>query len=90
MYPIKTPEDAGKLLKAARRAQGLTQDDIVGLSCRSKKTVNHAEHGASQMEVGTLLGLFRDLGIRIYAVASEQDNPLIVNSINGIERGSRE
>lgn len=80
MHKITSVEDLGRLLRKARKYEGFSQGGVSGLASRSKKTVNHAEAGVAEMQIGTVFSLAQELGVEIYAVTPEDDTPLIVQS----------
>lgn len=81
MHEIRNSGDIARLLRQARKAQGLTQSELSGLTGReSPKAVNAAEQGNDRMELATLLDLAAALGIRIFAGVPEEAVPLALQA----------
>lgn len=62
---IVTAADLGLLLRATRRAQRLRLDDLAGVCGVGHVFVRHAEHGKESAQLGKVLHLLDELGIRL-------------------------
>lgn len=64
---IETPQQLGELIRAVRKAQGIRQDDLAGLISASHVFVLEVERGKPTAQIGKVLDLLRELGIRLKA-----------------------
>ncbi len=71
--PVDTPEQLGALIRSARKAQRLRQDDVAGIAGSSHVFVRDVERGKPTVQLGKVLDLLRELGIRL--VADVPDSP---------------
>lgn len=60
---IDSPQQLGALIRATRKHQGLRQDEVARFS---HTFVGEAEKGKPTLQLGKLLELLRELGIRVY------------------------
>lgn len=61
---IQTPDDFGKVLRAARRARQLTQEEAAALTGVSARLWNEAERGKrQQLGLNTALRMIQTLGL---------------------------
>jgi transcriptional regulator with XRE-family HTH domain len=81
--PISDPSDIGAFVRAARKAQGIRQDDAAGAIGVSENFMVRVENGAEGIQWGKLFQVLSGLGIRMLVdvpeaatglVAAEQDN----------------
>lgn len=59
---VTTARELGEVVRAVRKAQGLRQDEIASVS---HKYIGEAERGKPTAQVGKLLELLQELGIRV-------------------------
>lgn len=59
---IKSAADVGAVVRAVRKAQGLRQDEIPGVS---HKFVLELERGKPTAHVGKVLDVLRELGVHV-------------------------
>lgn len=64
-------------LQAARKRQGLKQQELAEQAGLSRMTVQRIESGAIDPRLSTLAEMARVLGLQLVAVASEQPHPLV-------------
>lgn len=70
--PVKTPADAGRLVRAARKIERLRQDDAAGAVGVSDVFLWKLERGAPGARLDKVLQVFHALGIRLYAQVSDE------------------
>lgn len=66
-HPIKSTEGLGELIRRVRKAQGLRQDDLAGMAGSSHVFVLDVERGKPTVQLGKVLALLQELGIRLVA-----------------------
>ncbi len=59
--------DISTLIKSARKAQNLTQDDLAGLSGIGRRFISDLENGKDTAQVGKTLKVISSLGIILTA-----------------------
>ena len=64
---IVTPEGLGQLVKDARLAQGLNQEDLAGLTGTGRRFISELENGKVTLQLGKVLHVLGALGIAISA-----------------------
>ena len=67
--PLRSPEEMGRAIRARRRALGLSQADLAAQTGLSQPTISAIEGGKPRAQVGLVLLLCRDLGLRLFAEA---------------------
>lgn len=67
--PLRSPEELGRAIRARRRALGLSQADLAAQTGLSQPTISAIERGKPTAQVGLVLTLCRDLGLRLFAEA---------------------
>lgn len=65
--PIHTVADLGKLIRATRHTHGLRLDDVAGSAKLGTVFVGDVEHGKATVQLGRVLQLLAELGIRLEA-----------------------
>lgn len=63
LYRVQTAESLGRLVRAVRKQQGLRQDEVAKFS---HSFVGEVEKGKPTAQIGKLLELLRELGIRVH------------------------
>lgn len=66
---VHSPVELGAAIRRRRRALGLRQADVALRSGLSLPTVGAIERGKDSAQIGLVLGLARDLGLRLDVVA---------------------
>jgi len=64
---IASPEEVGRLIRAARKTAGIRQDDTAGAVGVSDVSLGHLEKGAPGARLDNVLRILRELGIDLYA-----------------------
>jgi transcriptional regulator with XRE-family HTH domain len=72
---INGTETLGQLIRAVRIAQGLTRDELANASGFSPKFISHVEAGKPTAQLGRVLQLLGELGIRLQAEPSTHVPP---------------
>ncbi|MBK7900912.1 MAG: hypothetical protein KA603_00145 [Azonexus sp.] len=67
LVPIPSPQELGLVLRATRKAQGLRLDDLAGSASVGHVFAREAEHGKETLQLGKVLALLVELGIRLQA-----------------------
>jgi transcriptional regulator with XRE-family HTH domain len=63
--PIANPGQLGPIIRAARKAQGLRQDDAAGSIGVSENFLGKVERGAESVQWGKLFTVLTELGLRL-------------------------
>lgn len=74
---ISSTTDLGDLVRAARLAQGLTRDDVAAATGLSPKFITHVEAGKSTAQIGKVLHLLAELGVRLHVESAVDIPPAI-------------
>lgn len=69
--PIRSVAELGLLVRATRRAHGLRLDDVAGSAKLGAVFVGDVEHGKQTVQLGRVLQLLDELGIRLTADAPD-------------------
>ncbi|PKL94620.1 MAG: transcriptional regulator [Gammaproteobacteria bacterium HGW-Gammaproteobacteria-8] len=70
---IRTAEDLGAVIRRARKAQGLTLEQLSGLSGLGIRFLSELERGKASAQLGKALDVARLLGIEVF-VCFESDS----------------
>jgi len=62
---IQSAADLGRVIRASRKAQGLRLDDVAGGAQLSPVFVGDAERGKDSAQIGKVLHLMRELGVKL-------------------------
>nr|WP_321485590.1 helix-turn-helix transcriptional regulator [uncultured Draconibacterium sp.] len=60
-------KELGKMIHEARVRQGLTQEDLAGMSGVGRRVVSEVERGKETAQIGKVLLILAALGIGLYA-----------------------
>lgn len=71
-YSINDVGDLGQVIRAARKAHGLRQDDLAGSAGVSHVYMRDLEHGKETVQMGRALKVLKELGVR-FEVAIPDD-----------------
>lgn len=63
--PIQQASDVGQVIRAARKAQGIRQDDAAGSIGVSENFLGKIERGGATAQWGKLFQVLEGLGIRV-------------------------
>jgi len=72
--PLATPAELGAVLRAQRKAQGLTLEQLSGLSGLGMRFLSELERGKSTAELGKTLQVARLLGLDCFLVPRSQSS----------------
>lgn len=67
---ITTISTLGTLIKEARKAQNLTQEDLAGITLTGRRFIVDLENGKETAEIGKVLKVLNALGIALKASAT--------------------
>lgn len=74
-YLLRNPADLGKQIRAARRAQGLTQAELAETAGVGTRFVSELERGKSTAQLGLALDLARLVGVDLLAQPRRSHSP---------------
>lgn len=74
MIQISNAKDLGALLKQRRKAQGLTQYDLAGLSMTSESFISKLENGKGSVPVDDVIKIIELLGL-VVGVSEKEFTP---------------
>ena len=69
---IRTPRDLGIAVRNARRAAGLTQEDLAGLAKVSRPWVSALERGKARAELASILKVVEALDLAFTLAADDE------------------
>jgi transcriptional regulator with XRE-family HTH domain len=72
LITIKSSDELGMLLRAARRAQDVRLGDLAGIAGVGHVFVREAEHGVPTVSLGRVLKLLSELGLELKVDAPEE------------------
>ena len=65
---IKTPEDLGKIVREARKAQKMSQDDLAGMAGTGRRFIVDLEKGKETVQLAKAFRVLATLGVGIAAI----------------------
>lgn len=65
MITVKTPQDVGNLVRAARKRSGLTQQQFADLCGVGRRFLSECESGKSRLELGKVMHVLNGAGIDV-------------------------
>ncbi len=68
MTTVRTAKELGILVRDARKAQGLNQDDLSGLSGTGRRFISDLENGKETMQLGKVLHVLGVIGISLNVI----------------------
>lgn len=68
---IDTPKRLGEIVRRVRKEQRVRQDDLAAMSGASHVFVLDVERGKTTVQLGKVLDVLRELGIRLIAEVPE-------------------
>ena len=77
---INTPAALGKIVRAARKAQKIRQDDAAGSIGVSEKFLGKIERGSDTVQWGKLFQVLEGLGIQVMVDAPDSIAPYLQSS----------
>jgi y4mF family transcriptional regulator len=66
---IPDVEDLGRVVRDARKEQGLTQEDLAGLTGVGRRFVSDLESGKDTAQIGKVLLVLGALGVGLYVLS---------------------
>jgi len=76
-FPISTPAELGLVIRAARKAQGLRLDDAAAFAGVGPVFAGDVERGKPTVQLGRVLLLLEQLGLRMMIDAPEATEPAL-------------
>ena len=67
-YNVDSPEELGRHIRAARKAQGLTQVDLAEIAGVGPRFLSELERGKDTVRLGLALKIARLVGLDLFAV----------------------
>ena len=65
---IKSAEGLGRVVREARKAQKLSQDDLAGMSGTGRRFIVDLEKGKETVQLGKVLRVLATLGVSVAAI----------------------
>ena len=62
-------QSLGKVVRETRKYQGLTQDDLAGMTGTGRRFISELEKGKATAQIGKVLLVLSVLGIALYALS---------------------
>ena len=85
--PIDTPASLGPIVRAARKAQKIRQDDAAGSIGVSENFLGKIEHGGETVQWGKLFQVLEGLGIRVMVDVPESVAAYLNDPANHKDKG---
>jgi y4mF family transcriptional regulator len=63
--PLTSPADLGAIVRAARKRQGLRQDELAGVAGVGVRFVIELEAGKPTMQIGKIMAVLAALGLML-------------------------
>jgi HTH-type transcriptional regulator/antitoxin HipB len=63
---LTTMADIGKILRDTRKEQGLTQEELAGISGTGRRFISDLENGKNSIQTGKLLLVIKALGLNLH------------------------
>lgn len=64
---LSTPADIGKMVRARRREQGISQEQLAGVAGTGTRFISDLENGKGTIQVDKMIKVIEALGLRLYA-----------------------
>ncbi len=68
--PVNSTWDLGNLIRAARLEQDMTRDELASATGLSPKFISQVEAGKPTAQIGKVIFLLNELGIRLFSQSS--------------------
>jgi HTH-type transcriptional regulator / antitoxin HipB len=65
---IHTPSELGQIIQEARKRQGLTQEDLAGMTSIGRRFISELENGKETAQIGKVLLVLNTLGVSVRAI----------------------
>ena len=66
---LKSAEDTGALVREARRAQGISQEQLAGVAGTGVRLISDLENGKSTVQIEKVIKVIEALGLGLYALS---------------------
>jgi y4mF family transcriptional regulator len=66
MLEVTDTEKLGKLIRVARKAQGLTQEQLAGVCGVGVRFIRELEHGKDSCHIGKAMTVLQMLGLQLH------------------------
>lgn len=63
---LTTMEDIGKIIRDTRKEQGLTQEELAGISGTGRRFISDLENGKNSIQTGKLLLVIKALVLNLH------------------------
>lgn len=73
--PVQSVADIGAIIRASRKAQTLRLDDVAGGAQLSPVFVGDVERGKESAQIGKVLRLMRELGVKLTLEIPDSTQP---------------
>ncbi len=73
MLTKKNTDDISQIVRSVRKEQGLTQDDLAGLSGTGRRFISDLEAGKSTVQLGKVLLVLAALGLTLSVIDKWQN-----------------
>jgi len=80
--PIDSPETLGQVIRAARKALSLRQDDAAGVIGVSENFLGKVERGGATVQLGKLFQVIEQLGLKVTVEVPESSHAEIMQRLN--------
>ena len=74
---IQSVNDLGRVMRASRKSQNLRLDDVAGSADLSPVFVGDAERGKDSVQLGRVLRVLRELGVRMTVELPDSVQPFL-------------
>ena len=64
---VLSVERLGRFVREARKAQGLTQEDLAGITGTGRRFIGELENGKETVQIGKILNVLSALGVSLTA-----------------------
>ncbi|MDY0029770.1 MAG: helix-turn-helix transcriptional regulator [Pseudobdellovibrionaceae bacterium] len=68
-HQIANAKEMGLIVRDARKQQGLTQEDLAGLTGTGRRFISDLEQGKETAELGKVLAVMASLGFALFALS---------------------
>ena len=66
---LRTAADIGELVHAARRKQGISQEQLAGVAGTGVRLISDLENGKSTVQIEKVIKVIEALGLGLYALS---------------------
>ena len=66
---LSTAADIGELVRAARRKQGISQEQLAGVAGTGVRLISDLENGKSTVQIEKVIKVIEALGLGLYALS---------------------